>query len=43
MARQYVKVRGVGGGQASVLRAYVEQLESDGNGRVKKKNGRSKA
>lgn len=43
MAKQYVKVRGVGGGHAAVLRAYANQLESNGYGRIRKKNGRSKA
>jgi len=43
MAKQYVKVRGVGGGHAAVLRAYVDQLESDGEGHVRKKNGKRKA
>ena len=47
MAKQYVKVRGVGGGRASaihgVMRTYAAQLESDGHGHVRRKNARRKA
>ena len=40
MVRQYVKVRGVGGGHGAVLRAYASRVKSNGRGRVRVVNGK---
>lgn len=43
MARQYVKVRGVGGGRMSARIPSAPRIASLGNGRVRVVNGKRKA